>query len=401
MSIRWTRVRYMNTTPTFEGKDGEDSKILGKDDTMLSTNKFDDTLYKEPYYTLDGCLYEEVIKNGKTFMIKLCDYLPVLRSEITYDDGAERRKVFEVSAEHASGVTLPTVLVSAEDMISMKWLLEKWGALGSYSPTNNAAGHIRHAITMTKADINFRTIYSQTGWREVSGEWFFLMPQEDSPFTVELPGKLRSYHFNKCCSDDDHIYLAAMLDDSFLPQRLMLPLLAVTFVAPLEHFMRLGNCESKFITALVGKTGSRKSSSAAVFLSFFGNFNASNLPNSFHDTANSILSNIYHTKDVLTCVDDLHPNGRYGDAEMKNIAQNLSRYYGDRILDINLSELYNITHRVLWLEIFHSERGDLQCPHTPTFPATNTPNTSMTSPASASLFFLKRPKMLLRVSNVP
>ena len=299
---------------------------------MLSTDiKFDDTLYKEPYYTLDGCLYEEVIKNGKTFMVKLCDYLPLLRSEITYDDGTDRRKVFEVSAEHASGVVLPTVKVSADDMSNMKWLLEQWGALGSYAPSNNAAGHIRHAITMTKAEINFKTIYSQTGWREINGEWFFLMPQDDSEFTVELPGKLRSYHFNKCCSDDDLIYLAAMLDEGFLPQRLNLPLLAVVFVSPLEHFMRLANCEPKFITDLAGKTGSRKSSSAAVYLSFFGNFNASNLPNSFHDTANSILSNIYHTKDVLTCVDDLHPNGRYGDAEMKNIAQNLSRYYGDRI----------------------------------------------------------------------
>ena len=299
---------------------------------MLSTNdKFDDSLYKEPYYTMDGCLYEEVIKNGKTNMVKLCDYLPVLRSEITYDDGTDSKKVFEVSAEHSSGVTLPTVRVSADDMSNMKWLLEKWGALGSYSPTNNTTGKIRHAITMTKADISFQTIYSQTGWREIGGEWFFLMPKDDSALTVELQGKLRSYHFNKCSPDPDLIYLAAMLDESFLPQRLNLPLLAVTFVSPLEHFMRLGSCEPKFITALVGKTGSRKSSSAAVYLSFFGAFNASSLPNSFHDTANSILSNIYHTKDILTCVDDLHPNGRYGDAEMKNTAQNLSRYYGDRI----------------------------------------------------------------------
>ena len=299
---------------------------------MLSTNdKFDDSLYKEPYYTKDGCLYEEVIKNGKTNMVKLCDYLPVLRSEITYDDGTDSKKVFEVSAEHSSGVMLPTVRVSADDMSNMKWLLEKWGALGSYSPTNNTTGKIRHAITMTKADISFQTIYSQTGWREIGGEWFFLIPQDDSALTVELQGKLRGYHFNKCSPDPDLIYLAAMLDESFLPQRLNLPLLAVTFVSPLEHFMRLGSCEPKFITALVGKTGSRKSSSAAVYLSFFGAFNASNLPNSFHDTANSILSNIYHAKDILTCVDDLHPNGRYGDAEMKNTAQNLSRYYGDRI----------------------------------------------------------------------
>lgn len=295
-----------------------------------TTNTFDDTFYKEPYYAMDGCLYEEVIRNGKTFMVKLCDYLPVLRSEITYDDGTDRKKVFEVSAKHASGVTLPTTKVTAEDMKSMTWLLDKWGALGSYSPAGNTANHIRHAILMTKGEIDFRTIYSQTGWRQIDGEWFFLMPQEDSTFTVELQGKLRSYQFSKCCSDDDLIYLTAMLDEGFLPQRLMLPLLAFTFLAPLNNFMRLANHEPRFIANLVGKTGARKSSSAAVFLSFFGNFNASNMPNSFHDTANSILANIYYTKDILTCVDDLHPNGRYGDAEMKSIAQNLSRYYGDR-----------------------------------------------------------------------
>ena len=295
-----------------------------------TANKFDDTIYKEPYYAMDGCLYEEVIRNGKTFMVKLCDYVPVLRSEITYDDGTDTKKVFEVTAEHSTAGTLPPVKVTAEDMRNMTWLLDKWGALGSYSPAGNTAGHIRHAITMTKGEIDFRTIYSQTGWRQIDGEWFFLMPQEDSPFTVELHGKLKSYHFGQKCPDSDIIYLTAMLDDGFIPQRLMLPLLAFTFLAPLNCFMRLGNHEPRFIVNLVGKTGTRKSSSAAVFLSFFGNFNASNMPNSFHDTANSILANIYYTKDILTCVDDLHPNGRYGDNEMKCIAQNLSRYYGDR-----------------------------------------------------------------------
>ena len=293
-------------------------------------NKFDGTLYKEPYYSLDGCLYEEVIRNGKTMMVKLCDYLPVLRSEITYDDGTERRKVFEVTAEHAGGVTLPPVKVRADEMQSMKWLLEQWGALGSYVPTNNTPGKIRHAITMTRAEILFRTVYSQTGWREINGEWYFLMPQDDSPLTVELQGKLKPYRFGKKCSDSDLIYLTAMLEEGFIPQRLMLPLLAVTFVAPLEHFMSMGNCMPKYLTALVGRTGTRKSSTAALFNSFFGYFNASNLPNSFHDTANSILANVYYTKDVLAVIDDLHPSSRYGNAEMNNTAQNLSRYYGDR-----------------------------------------------------------------------
>lgn len=52
---------------------------------------------------------------------------------------------------------------------------------------------------------------------------------------------------------------------------------------------------------------------------------------SFHDTANSILSNIYYLKDVLTCIKDFHPSGMFHEQEMKSIAQNISRHYGDRI----------------------------------------------------------------------
>ena len=82
--------------------------------------------------------------------------------------------------------------------------------------------------------------------------------------------------------------MSAMLENSFAPQCVMLPLLAVTFLCPLNHFLKSAGCEPKFVTALIGKTGSRKSTLAALFLSFFGKFSASDLPMSFHDTANSI-----------------------------------------------------------------------------------------------------------------
>lgn len=58
---------------------------------------------------------------------------------------------------------------------------------------------------------------------------------------------------------------------------------------------------------------------------------------SFHDTANSILANIYYLKDVLTCVDDFHPSGVFRKQEMKNIAQDISRYYGDHIVRARLN----------------------------------------------------------------
>ncbi len=295
------------------------------------TENYDNNIYNEPYCVKDGCLYETVERKGKVTMVRLCDYVPGLKSEITFDDGSECRKAFEVGAVHSNGTTMPTVTVTAEEMSSMKWLIEKWGSLGSYSPANNTLGKIRHAIMSTKADVEFRTVYSQTGWRQIGERYEFLMPSADSEFTVELQGKLNAYHWSGSASADKLFYLTAMLENGLLPQRVILPLLAVTFLSPLEHFLKAASCEPKFITALVGKTGTRKSTTAALMCSFFGNFTASTLPMSFHDTPNSILSNIYSLKDVLTCVDDLHPNCTYGDSEMKRTAQNLARFYGDRI----------------------------------------------------------------------
>ena len=115
----------------------------------------------------------------------------------------------------------------------------------------------------TKTDVEFRTVYSQTGWRPIGERYEFLMPSADSQITVELQGKLNAYHWSESVSADKLFYLTALLENGLLQQRVMLPLLAVTFLSPLEHFLKAASCEPKFITALVGKTGTRKSTTAA------------------------------------------------------------------------------------------------------------------------------------------
>ena len=97
----------------------------------------ENNIYNEPYCVKNGCLYETVERKGKVTTVRLCDYAPVLKSEITFDDGSECRKAFEIGAVHSNGTTMPTVAVTADEMSSMKWLIEKWGSLGSYSPANN------------------------------------------------------------------------------------------------------------------------------------------------------------------------------------------------------------------------------------------------------------------------
>lgn len=115
-----------------------------------------------------------------------------------------------------------------------------------------------------------------------------------------------------------------------VPEEIMLPLLAFTFLSPLNHFLKEAGCEPKFVLFLSGKTGSRKSTLAALMLSFFGKFTASELPLSFRDTANSILHNAFALKDVLTCIDDLHPSSRMEEQKMNGTAQAIMRAYGDR-----------------------------------------------------------------------
>lgn len=291
----------------------------------------DETVYNYPYVVKSNCLYEMVQVKDQVVPMKLADFVPTLISEITRDDGTEQKKMFKVGAVHKSGIKLSEQIVSADEMQNMKWLLNRWGALGAAQPKQNVLSKICHAIMLTKCEVKFETMYLQTGWKKINGEYVFLMPTQNNPFTVELQGKLKNYSFTEKGSQEDLIYLSAMLENSFAPQCVMLPLLAVTFLCPLNHFLKSAGYEPKFVTALIGKTGSRKSTLAALFLSFFGKFSASDLPMSFHDTANSILSNIYYLKDVLTCIDDFHPSGMFHEQEMKSIAQNISRYYGDRI----------------------------------------------------------------------
>jgi hypothetical protein len=108
------------------------------------------------------------------------------------------------------------------------------------------------------------------------------------------------------------------------------PCLALVFLSPLNEFLRQIGHEPKFILTLLGRTGSMKSTVAALMTSFFGSFSATDLPMSFRDTANSITHSAFSLKDVLTCVDDYHPTGRKESESMKAIMQTVARGYGDR-----------------------------------------------------------------------
>lgn len=297
---------------------------------MKNTNEMS-LHYPPPYEVADGCLYKKVTEKNHTYSRKLCNFTPRIISEVTLDDGAVETKRLTLGGEHASGRALSEIEISGAELASFNWLIERWGADCVLEPGTSIKDSVRHAIQLTAENAEKKISFAVTGWKKINGEWHYLLPNDES-FNVCLQGKLNLYEKANEWSKTDLANVWFMLNDlQFAPNEIVLPLIAFTFLTPLNEFLHRANHEPKFVLFLFGHTGTRKSTLAALFLSFFGSFTASDLPLSFRDTANSLMYNAFSLKDVLTCIDDFHPSGRQEEVKLNATAQAIMRGYGDRI----------------------------------------------------------------------
>ena len=331
-----------------------------------------------PYEIRDNCLYVTTVTKRGSSTTKVCNFVPRIVSEKTVDDGAVTEKTLVLSGIHTDGSTLPPVEVNGADLSNFNWLLDKWGAKCIIEVGQRCKDYLRYYILTTSENAEQLTEYHVTGWKKIDGEWHFLLPHE-APFgkgaprwgdvakrqrgsrfrrggcqlklteglqessgdtcpatnqidypNVTLKGKLRYYCGERNWSKTD-LHTAKLLY-TMPPARkeIIRPLVAFAFLTPLNEFLRQAGCMPKFTLFLTGRTGTRKSTIAALILSFFGAFTSTDLPMSFQDTANSITANAFTLKDVLTCIDDFYPSDN---AEMKKLnttAQKIMRAYGDR-----------------------------------------------------------------------
>ena len=285
--------------------------------------------YAQKYVVENNCLFESFPGKNGIVKRKLCNLAPEIVCEITVDDGAVTTTYVRLRGVHESGRTLPEIEIPAADLASFNWMAERWGMDCILEVGKTVKDCVRHAIQTTAAHAEKKTVFAVTGWKKIGEEWYYLMPGDDN-HTVDLYGKLQGYSMERKYDRFDIQTAACLLRMMPVPEEVMFPLLAFTFLSPLNHFLKEAGCEPKFVLFLSGKTGSRKSTLAALMLSFFGKFTASELPLSFRDTANSILHNAFALKDVLTCIDDLHPSSRMEDQKMNGTAQAIMRAYGDR-----------------------------------------------------------------------
>ena len=288
-----------------------------------------ENIYAENFVAKNNCLYDVRTNRQGSNERKLCNFVPWLVREVTMDDGVETITRIALTGVHENGRTLPVVEIRTEDLSSFNWLNKHWGIDCIIEPGTLVKDVIRYAIQTTAHNAERSMVYTVTGWRELEDGWKFLMPGDEA-VTVSLPGKMQGYNMERHWEKVDIATSLALLDSKVAPPEILFPILAFAFLSPLNHFLKLTGHEPKFVLFLVGKTGSRKSTLAALFLSFFGRFTGTELPLSFRDTSNSILNHAFSLKDVLTCIDDFHPAGRQEENKLTASAQSIMRAYGDR-----------------------------------------------------------------------
>ena len=285
--------------------------------------------YPEPYLLLPNGLYVHDSSRKEEEARFISNFLPIIDTVIEYDSGKTVEKNYLVKGFMVDGRALPTVNVDASELLTLNWVVSKWDASCIIGTQYGARERLRYAMQTTAVNAKRYTQCGYTGWKKTGGRWDYLLPGHPS-CEVMLRGKLRSYFREDGATDSDYAILSGLIQVPLAPRDLLYPTLALVFLSPLNEFLRQAEREPKFVPAIIGRTGSMKTSYAAFLLSFFGGFSSTDMPMSFRDTANSIIENSNALKDVLTCVDDYHPSTKGDEANMRSVMQVICRGYGDR-----------------------------------------------------------------------
>ena len=285
-------------------------------------------IFHYPYLVIGNSLFMEQTIRGTPIKKKLCNFVAWITGEIFQDDGISSECLVRIEGIHSSGRKLPAITVPLKKLNTLEWV-DSWGADCILEVGSGVREHIVKAVRETVYHAEKTQEFVTTGWKRINGSYEFLMPGT-SDLTVNLPAKLGGYFLSQQCTDEDVKLLASIMESKLVPPDILYPLLAYIFLSPLIEFLRRGGCVPKFVLFLVGKTGSRKSTLAALMLSFFGRFTATELPLSFRDTPNSIVHYAFSLKDVPTVIDDFHPADTQEGKKLTATAQSIMRSYGDR-----------------------------------------------------------------------
>ena len=276
----------------------------------------------------------------------IANFVPRISKKIIVDDGAEETTVYVVEGLLAGRIPLPPVRVSGKELNNMNWVLGLWGERAIIRPGYVTRERVREAmqIQSVKHPVETERIYAHLGFRKVKDEWVYLTASGvigtrgvSRDIKVDFSdGASTLNRFNPLATSDVDLQTAATTSIKILdvaPRHVTIPLLATTMLAPMLELFRQAGIIVGFSLVLIGKTGSMKSTLAALLQNFWGtSFDGRSLPASFEDTVNELEKKLFLAKDCLLTIDDFYPaSDRYERQKMESAVQKILRRVGNRI----------------------------------------------------------------------
>jgi hypothetical protein len=269
---------------------------------------------------------------------QLCNFKARILEEAERDDGRERTRQLTLNGE-LDQRPLPAISVTVEEFQAMKWPMKYWGTACMIFPERSAAEHLRTAIqeiSHQDGEVQQRTLYTHTGWRQIHGQWAYLSaggaigPEGLLPGIETDLGELTSYALPAPSQNHQERLQAAMASRraaQVAPSTVSVVMLGAMFLAPLAEELR-----PDLMVWLEGPSRTRKSSYAALMLAHFGaEMERTRLPANWHDTANNLEYKSFILKDAPLIVDDYAPVATAkAKAAMDAAAEKLIRAIGNR-----------------------------------------------------------------------
>ena len=270
---------------------------------------------------------------------QLCNFVALPTEIVETDNGLTVEKSMKIAGWNLFGRPLRPVMVPMSKFKTMDWALESWDVEANIMPGNTVRDKLRWVMTEAAFRTATRkTVYSHCGWRQIDGKWVYLHQGGcigAEGINVDMGNELAGYTLSGYPEGMTEVD-AAVTSYSLtlnIPAQISVPLLGITYLAPLCEFMEQMLCPPSFITALIGRHGSHKTSIASLFLNHFGRFGLRGMPQNFTSTVNAVRNAAFAAKDTVLLIDDFFPQSGAGLQEvrkMNNMMQLLSRAFGDK-----------------------------------------------------------------------
>ena len=283
------------------------------------------------------------IDQGRTCQIvdgtpkMLCNFVALPIEIVETDDGLSVEKSLKIVGWSQSGRPLAPVLVPMAKFRTMDWALENWDFSANIMPGNTVKDKLRWIMTEAGSRAATRkTVYSHCGWRRIHGSWAYLHQGGcigAEGITVDMGKDLEDYTLSgyPAGMDASAAALSSFELTTAITAHISVPLLGITYLAPLCEFLDQVLCPPSFVTALIGQQGTHKTGVASLFMNHFGRFGIRGMPTNFTSTLNSIRRSAFAAKDTLLLMDDYFPATSIQERRrMENIMQVISRTFGDK-----------------------------------------------------------------------